>query len=135
MGKITPMMEQYFEIKSQYFDCILFFRLGDFYEMFFEDAKIASKVLELTLTGKNWGQEERAPMCGVPCHAADSYISKLVERGYRVAICEQVEDPKLAKGLVRREVIRIVTPGTTIDSSRMDEKRNNFIMCVYSDNF
>ena len=103
MAKITPMMQQYFEIKEQYKHCLLFFRLGDFYEMFFEDAVIASKELEITLTGKDWGQEERAPMCGVPFHSADGYIARLVERGYKVAICEQVEDPKTAKGLVKRD--------------------------------
>ena len=110
--KLSPMMEQYMEIKASYEDCILFFRLGDFYEMFFDDAILASKELELTLTGKNCGQEERAPMCGVPFHSAESYIAKLVEKGYKVAICEQVEDPKDAKGIVKREVIQIVTPGT-----------------------
>lgn len=115
MAKITPMMQQYFEIKEQYKHCLLFFRLGDFYEMFFEDAVIASKELEITLTGKDWGQEERAPMCGVPFHSADGYIARLVERGYKVAICEQVEDPKTAKGLVKRDVVRVITPGTVVD--------------------
>ncbi|HAE80742.1 MAG TPA: DNA mismatch repair protein MutS, partial [Lachnoclostridium sp.] len=110
------MMTHYLETKRQYPDCILFYRLGDFYEMFFEDAKTASQVLELTLTGKDCGLEERAPMCGVPFHAVDSYISRLVKKGYKVAIAEQVEDPKLAKGLVKREVIRVVTPGTLLNS-------------------
>ena len=112
MAQLTPMMQQYIEIKENYKDCILFYRLGDFYEMFFDDAKIASKELEITLTGKSCGLEERAPMAGVPYHSADAYINKLITRGYRVAICEQVEDPKDAKGLVKREVVRIVTPGT-----------------------
>ncbi|MCI5502035.1 MAG: DNA mismatch repair protein MutS, partial [Lachnospiraceae bacterium] len=112
MMPLTPMMQKYMETKEEYKDCILFYRLGDFYEMFFEDAKICSKELELTLTGKSCGLEERAPMCGVPFHAVDTYLNKLVNKGYKVAICEQVEDPKLAKGLVKREVIRIATPGT-----------------------
>ena len=124
MAKLSPMMEQYFEIKEQYKDCILFFRLGDFYEMFYEDAKIASKELELTLTGKNCGQEERAPMCGVPFHAADTYIARLVDRGYKVAICEQTEDPALAKGLVKRDVIRVVTPGTLTSGTMLKEHEN-----------
>ncbi len=131
MAKITPMMEQYFQIKEKYKHCLLFFRLGDFYEMFFEDAVIASKELEITLTGKDWGQKERAPMCGVPFHAADSYIARLVEKGYKVAICEQVEDPKAAKGIVKREVIRIVTPGTVIDTSALDEKKNNYFVSIF----
>ena len=135
MADFTPMMAQYLETKKQYADCILFYRLGDFYEMFFDDAKIASKELELTLTGKSCGQEDRAPMCGVPYHAVDSYLNKLVNRGYKVAICEQVEDPKLAKGLVKREVIRIVSRGTNLDTSSMDERTNNFLMCIsYLDN-
>ena len=129
--EMTPVMVQYMNIKKQYSDCIIFYRLGDFYEMFFEDAKIASKELELTLTGKNCGLEERAPMCGVPFHACDSYISKLVENGHKVAICEQMEDPALAKGLVKRDVIRIVTPGTNINPQALDESRNNYLMCVY----
>ena len=133
MAKLSPMMEQYFEIKEQYKDCILFFRLGDFYEMFYDDAKIASKELELTLTGKNCGQEERAPMCGVPFHAADTYIARLVERGYRVAICEQTEDPALAKGLVKRDVIRVVTPGTLTSGTMLKENENNYIASVYYD--
>ena len=134
MAKLTPMMEQYFEIKNKYKDCILFYRLGDFYEMFYEDALTASKELEITLTGKNCGQEERAPMCGVPFHSCEPYISKLVERGYRVAICEQVEDPKAAKGIVKRDVIRVVTPGTNTMSQSLDETRNNYIMSVFCEN-
>ncbi|MCI5597555.1 MAG: DNA mismatch repair protein MutS [Lachnospiraceae bacterium] len=131
MTKLTPMMKQYFEIKDQYKDCILFYRLGDFYEMFYEDAKIASKELEITLTGKNCGQEERAPMCGVPYHACELYLNKLIEKGYKVAICEQVEDPAVAKGIVKREVIRIVTPGTNISLQSLEESRNNYIMSVF----
>lgn len=128
---LSPMMQQYIAIKEQYKDCILFFRLGDFYEMFFEDAKLAAKELELTLTGKNCGQDERAPMCGVPFHSADSYIAKLVEKGYRVAICEQVEDPAQAKGIVKREVIKIVTPGTVTNQSMLSEKENNYLASVW----
>ncbi len=131
MGKITPMMEQYFEIKEQYKDTILFFRLGDFYEMFYDDAITASRELEITLTGKSCGQEERAPMCGVPFHSADGYIATLVSRGYKVAICEQAEDPKMAKGLVRREVVRIVTPGTTFDESILSARGQNYICAAY----
>jgi len=126
-------MEQYFEIKNKYKHCLLFFRLGDFYEMFFEDAMIASKELEITLTGKDWGQEDRAPMCGLPYHAADGYISRLIEKGYKVAICEQVEDPKQAKGIVKREVVRVITPGTVLDNRLLDETKNNYIMCIFSD--
>ncbi|MCR4689985.1 MAG: DNA mismatch repair protein MutS [Lachnospiraceae bacterium] len=128
--KLSPMMEKYMETKAEYPDCILFYRLGDFYEMFFEDAKIVSKELELTLTGKQCGLAERAPMCGVPFHAVDSYLPKLVERGYKVAICEQVEDPKLAKGLVKREVTRIVTPGTNLNMLSLEEDKNNYLMSV-----
>jgi DNA mismatch repair protein MutS len=124
------MMQHYLKTKEENPDCILFYRLGDFYEMFFEDAKIVSKELELTLTGKSCGLEERAPMCGVPFHAADSYINRLVSKGYKVAICEQMEDPKLAKGIVKREVIRIVTPGTNIDMQSLDEAKNNYIMSI-----
>ncbi len=113
--KLSPMMQKYMETKESYKDCILFYRLGDFYEMFFDDALTASKELELTLTGKNCGLKERAPMCGVPYHAAQIYVNRLVQKGYKVAICEQVEDPKEAKGLVKREVTRIATPGTNID--------------------
>ncbi|WP_324824066.1 DNA mismatch repair protein MutS [Sinanaerobacter sp. ZZT-01] len=128
---LTPMMQQYMEIKEKYQDCILFFRLGDFYEMFFEDAITASKEMEVTLTGKNCGQEERAPMCGVPFHAADTYIAKLVEKGYKVAICEQVEDPALAKGIVKREVIQVVTPGTVVSQTMLNEKENNYLASIY----
>ncbi len=127
---MTPMMQQYFEIKNQYKDTLVFYRLGDFYEMFFEDAKIASRELELTLTGRDCGEEERAPMCGVPFHSADSYIGKLIEKGYRVAICEQVEDPALAKGLVKREVIRVITPGTVTDAGQLSEQKNNYIAAI-----
>lgn len=132
-GKMTPMMLQYMEIKDKYKHCILFYRLGDFYEMFFEDALIASKELDITLTGKDCGMEERAPMCGVPFHSADSYIAKLVEKGYKVAICEQVEDPKDAKGIVKRDVVRVVTPGTMLDTTVLDETKNNYLMCVFAD--
>jgi DNA mismatch repair protein MutS len=127
------MMQQYKKIKDEYSDCILFFRLGDFYEMFFDDAKLASRVLELTLTGKNCGLKERAPMCGVPYHAADTYIAKLVENGYKVAVCEQLEDPAETKGMVKRGVIRVVTPGTITSSMILNEKENNYIACVYID--
>ena len=130
MAELTPMMQQYMETKKQYPDCILFYRLGDFYEMFFEDALTASRELEITLTGKNCGQEERAPMCGVPYHAVEGYLSRLVSKGYKVAICEQVEDPKLAKGLVKREVVRIVTPGTNLNIQALEENKNNYIMCI-----
>lgn len=130
MAELTPMMQQYVETKKQYSDCILFYRLGDFYEMFFDDAITVSRELEITLTGKNCGLEERAPMCGVPYHAVDSYLSRLVAKGYKVAICEQMEDPATAKGLVKREVVRIVTPGTTVDPQALDETKNNYIMCV-----
>ena len=130
MAEYTPMMQEYLKTKSEYEDCILFYRLGDFYEMFFEDAKTASKELELTLTGKSCGADEKAPMCGVPFHAADTYINRLVARGYKVAICEQVEDPKEAKGLVKREVIRVVTPGTNIDQLALEEGSNNYIMSL-----
>ncbi len=131
--KLSPMMEQYMNIKEEYKDCILFFRLGDFYEMFFDDAILASKELELTLTGKSCGQEERAPMCGVPFHAADSYIAKLVEKGYKVAICEQTEDPAQAKGIVKREVIQVVTPGTLTSGTMLSEKENNYLAAVWAD--
>ncbi len=130
MAELTPMMQQYKKTKEEFKDCILFYRLGDFYEMFFDDAKIVSKELELTLTGKNCGLEERAPMCGVPFHAVEGYLSKLVSRGYKVAICEQVEDPAQAKGLVKREVIRVVTPGTNLNAQALDESRNNYIMSI-----
>lgn len=130
MAALTPMMQQYVETKKQYQDCILFYRLGDFYEMFYEDALTASKELEITLTGKNCGQEERAPMCGVPHHAVESYLNKLVAKGYKVAICEQVEDPKEAKGIVKREVIRIVTPGTNLNLQALEETKNNYLMSI-----
>ena len=129
-SKMTPMMQQYLQTKEEYPDCILFYRLGDFYEMFFDDAITASKELEITLTGKNCGLEERAPMCGVPYHAVDSYLNRLVSKGYKVAICEQMEDPKLAKGIVKRDVIRIVTPGTNLDMQALDETKNNYIMSI-----
>ena len=128
---LSPMMQQYYDTKIQYQDCLLFYRLGDFYEMFFEDAITASRELELTLTGRNCGMEERAPMCGVPFHAADTYIHKLVEKGYKVAICEQMEDPATAKGLVKREVIRIVTPGTLTSQTMLTETENNFLAALY----
>ena len=129
-NELTPMMKQYMQTKEEYKDCILFYRLGDFYEMFFDDALAASKELEITLTGKNCGLEERAPMCGIPYHAVDSYLNRLVSKGYKVAICEQVEDPKTAKGIVKREVIRVVTPGTNLDTQGLDETKNNYIMCI-----
>ena len=129
-NELTPMMKQYMQTKEEYKDCILFYRLGDFYEMFFDDALTASKELEITLTGKNCGLEERAPMCGIPYHAVDSYLNRLVSKGYKVAICEQVEDPKTAKGIVKREVIRVVTPGTNLDTQGLDETKNNYIMCI-----
>ena len=130
IGELTPMMKQYMQTKEEYKDWILFYRLGDFYEMFFDDALTASKELEITLTGKNCGLEERAPMCGIPYHAVDSYLNRLVSKGYKVAICEQVEDPKTAKGIVKREVIRVVTPGTNLDTQGLDETKNNYIMCI-----
>ncbi len=133
-SKVTPMLAQYLEIKEKYKDCILFYRVGDFYEMFFDDALTASKVLEITLTGKSFGQPERAPMCGVPFHSCDPYIEKLVENGYRVAICEQVEDPALAKGIVKRDVIRVVTPGTILSSQAIDDSKNHYIMSVFCQN-
>ena len=131
MAEYSPMMQRYLETKKEYQDCILFYRLGDFYEMFFDDAITASRELELTLTGKDCGQEERAPMCGVPHHAAEIYISKLIAKGYKVAICEQLEDPKKAKGIVKRGVIRVVTPGTVVDSNMLEERKNNYIMSIY----
>ena len=130
MSAVTPMMQHYIKTKEEYEDCILFYRLGDFYEMFFEDAETVSRELELTLTGKDCGLTERAPMCGVPFHAADNYINRLVEKGYKVAICEQMEDPRLAKGIVKREVIRVVTPGTNLYTQALDETKNNYIMSV-----
>ena len=132
-SKLSPMMKQYFEVKDKYSDCILFFRLGDFYEMFFEDAKAASRVLELTLTGRDCGLEERAPMCGVPYHAADMYIKRLINAGFKVAVCEQLTDPAETKGIVVRDVIRVVTPGTLTDQTMLDEGANNYICSVYYD--
>ena len=131
MAEFSPMMQHYLEIKEKYKDCIIFYRLGDFYEMFFEDAVNVSRELELTLTGRECGQEERAPMCGVPFHAADIYISRLIGKGYKVAICEQLEDPKKAVGMVKRDVIRVITPGTVIETNMLDEKRNNYIMSIF----
>ena len=131
MADLSPMMQQYCEIKEKNKDSILFFRLGDFYEMFFDDAKIASRELNLTLTGKDCGLPERAPMCGIPFHSYEGYLAKLVAKGYKVAICEQTEDPAKAKGLVKREIIRIVTPGTVLESSMLDEGKNNYIASLY----
>ena len=131
MAEYSPMMQHYLATKEKYKDCILFYRLGDFYEMFFDDAITASRELELTLTGKDCGQEERAPMCGIPFHAAEIYISRLISKGYKVAICEQLEDPKKAKGIVKRDVIRVVTPGTVIETNMLDDKKNNYIMSIY----
>ena len=130
MAGLTPMMQQYLQLKAENKDCLLFFRLGDFYEMFFDDAKLVSRELELTLTGRDCGLEERAPMCGVPHHAVDTYVERLISKGYRVAICEQMEDPALAKGLVQRGITRIITPGTVIESNMLDEKANNFLLSV-----
>ena len=130
MAELSPMMQQYLEIKRQHPNEILFYRVGDFYEMFFDDALTASRELELTLTGKECGLEERAPMCGVPYHSVDLYLKRLIDRGYKIAICEQMEDPKKAKGLVKREIIRRVTPGTVVEASMLDENRNNFLGCV-----
>ena len=127
---MTPMMQQYLEIKERYRDAILFYRLGDFYEMFFDDAKVASKELELTLTGRNCGEGERAPMCSVPFHSADSYIGRLVAKGYKVVVCEQVEDPATAKGLVKRDIVRVVTPGTIIDNTQLIDSQNNYLCAL-----
>ncbi len=134
MAELSPMMKQYFKIKEENKDSILFFRLGDFYEMFYDDAKIASKELELTLTGRDCGQEERAPMCGVPFHSCEGYIARLIAKGYKVAICEQTEDPAAAKGLVKRDIIRVITPGTVMESNMLDEGKNNYICCMYAEN-
>ena len=131
MAEYSHMMQHYINMKEEYKDCILFYRLGDFYEMFFDDAIEVSRELELTLTGKECGMEERAPMCGIPYHAANVYIAKLIEKGYKVAICEQLEDPKNTKGLVKRGVVKIVTPGTVLDETVLDEKKNNYIMSIY----
>ena len=133
MADYSPMMKQYFEVKEKYPNTLLFFRLGDFYEMFFNDAKIASRELELTLTGRDCGQEERAPMCGVPFHSAETYINRLIEKGYKVAICEQMEDPATTKGLVKRDVIRVVTPGTVIEQSMLEDRRNSYLLSVCMD--
>ena len=127
---MTPMMQQYLEIKSRYEDAILFYRLGDFYEMFFDDAYTASRELELTLTGRSCGEDERAPMCGVPFHSADSYIAKLVSKGYKVVVCEQMEDPATAKGLVKRGIVRIVTRGSMIDGDQLDGKKSNYTVSL-----
>ena len=127
---VTPMMKQYLEIKARCPDSILFFRLGDFYEMFFDDAKTVSRELELVLTGKDCGMAERAPMCGIPYHASLSYISRLIAKGYKISVCEQIEDPALAKGLVKRDIIRIITPGTLTDSAAIGEKRNNYLLSI-----
>ena len=129
---MTPMMEQYFEIKNQYKDFLLFYRLGDFYEMFFDDAIVASRAIELTLTGRDCGEAERAPMCGVPFHSVDTYIGKLIEKGFKIAICEQVEDPATAKGIVKREVVRVITPGTLIETNLLSEQKNNYLCALYS---
>ena len=126
----SPMMQSYLATKEQYKDCILFYRLGDFYEMFFDDAIVASRELEITLTGKACGLEEKAPMCGVPHHAVEMYMSRLIAKGYKVAICEQLEDPKKTKGIVKRDVIRVVTPGTVIENNMLEEKKNNYIMSI-----
>ena len=133
MAEVTPMMQQYMETKKQYAECILFYRLGDVYEMFFQDALKVTKELEITLTGKACGLEERAPMCGVPYHAAEGYLTKLVSRGYKVAICEQTEDPALAKGIVQRDISRIITPGTVTESCILEESKNNYIGCLYGE--
>ena len=130
MNELTPMMRQYMEVKQQYPDCFLFYRLGDFYEMFFDDAIEGSKILELTLTGRDCGLEERAPMCGVPYHAVDTYVNKMISQGHKVAICEQMEDPALAKGLVQRSVIRVITPGTVIEEKMLDGSKNNYIFAI-----
>ena len=127
----TPMMEQYLSIKNEHPNEILLFRMGDFYEMFFDDAKLASKELEITLTGRDGGTKERIPMCGVPYHSVEGYIAKLIKKGYRVAICEQVEDPKAAKGLVKREVIKIITPGTTMLDQILEDKTNQYLLLIY----
>ena len=132
---MTPMMEQYFEIKEQYKDFLLFYRLGDFYEMFFDDAIVASRELELTLTGRDCGEAERAPMCGVPFHSSEGYIGRLIEKGFKVAICEQTEDPAQAKGLVRREVVRVITPGTLIETNLLSEQKNNYLCALYMGEF
>ena len=132
MGELSPLMQQYQTIKAQYKDAIVFFRVGDFYEMFFDDAKTASKELELTLTGKDCGMEERAPMCGVPFHSYETYAARLISKGYKVAICEQTEDPSKTKKLVKRDVIRVITPGTVMEQSMLEEGSNNYICSVFT---
>ena len=127
-GKLSPMMAHYLKVKKEYSDCIVFYRLGDFYEMFFEDAVVASRELELALTGRDCGMDERAPMCGVPFHSADTYIKKLISLGHKVAICEQMTDPKESKGMVEREVIRVITPGTTVSEALLEEGANNYLV-------
>ena len=134
MAQLTPMMQQYMEIKNRHKDKIVFFRLGDFYEMFFDDALTASRVLDITLTGRDCGLKERAPMCGIPYHAADSYIAKLIENNYKVAICEQMEDPALTKNIVKRDVVKIITPGTVTSSIMLDENSNNYLMSIVTSN-
>ena len=131
MAEFSPMMQKYLETKEQYKDCILFYRLGDFYEMFFDDAILVSRELEITLTGKDCGQEERAPMAGIPYHAAESYVARLISKGYKVAICEQLEDAKATKGIVKRGVIKVITPGTVVESNMLEERKNNYIMSIY----
>ena len=133
MAELSPMMQQYLEIKNQHKDEILFYRIGDFYEMFFDDAVTASRELDLTLTGKQCGLAERAPMCGVPFHSYEGYVARLIAKGYKVAICEQMEDPATAKGLVKRDIIRVVTPGTVISSSMLEDSKNNYLCAVYAD--
>ena len=130
-NKLSPMMRQYMEIKDKYEDVVLFFRLGDFYELFFEDAINISRELELTLTGKNAGLDEKIPMCGVPYHAVNVYMEKLIDKGYKIGICEQIEDPKSAKGIVKREVVQIVSKGTLINNELLNEKENNYIGNIY----
>ena len=131
---VSPMITQYNEIKQSYTDCILMFRLGDFYEMFFGDAEIASRELELALTGRNCGDNERAPMCGVPYHSAEGYITRLISKGYKVAICEQLEDPKATKGIVKRDVVRVITPGTVTEGGFLKETKNNYLCSIYTEN-
>ena len=131
--QVSPMMQNYLNTKEQYKDCILFYRLGDFYEMFYDDAILASHELEITLTGRACGTEEKAPMCGVPFHAAEMYISRLIAKGHKVAICEQLEDPKQTKGIIKRDVIRVVTPGTVMETNMLEDKKNNYIMSIYKD--
>ena len=132
MNMLSPMMRQYLELKEKYPETIILYRLGDFYEMFFEDAELVSRELELTLTGRDCGLEKRAPMCGIPHHAVNGYISRLINNGHKVAICEQLTDPKTTKGIVERDVVQIITPGTVLDSDSLDAKKNNFLMAVYA---